>query len=179
MPSPLAHLAAGYAVTHVAWRASGRRPDARGSAVVLAWAAVLSLLPDLDSVLGIALGDFGRFHNNASHSLFVGIAVAVVAGGLAAASGRVRFRTAFALTLVCYELHVVMDYWTVGRWVMVLWPWTAERFSPPFPLFYGLRWSDGLLSARHLWTILTETAFVAVVVLAARRWMPATARVEA
>ena len=39
---------------------------------------------------------------------------------------------AFALTLACYESHVVMDYFTVGRGVMALWPWTPERFSPWF-----------------------------------------------
>ncbi|NIV75262.1 MAG: hypothetical protein GWN37_10615, partial [Gammaproteobacteria bacterium] len=45
---------------------------------------------------------------------------------------------AFLLTLVCYELHVLLDYLTVGRGVMLLWPLSAERFAPPIYLFYGL-----------------------------------------
>jgi hypothetical protein len=42
---------------------------------------------------------------------------------------------------------------------MLLWPFTDVRFRPPVDLFYGLHWSDGLTSKRHLWTILTEGLF--------------------
>ena len=66
-----------------------------------------------------------------------------------------------------------MDYFTVGRGVLAFWPFTAERFSAPVPLFYGLRWSEGWVSPRHVWTVLTEVPFAAVVVYAATRWVPA------
>ena len=40
-------------------------------------------------------------------------------------------------------------------------------------LFYGLHRSDGWISIRHLWTLLTESAFALVVYVAARRVFPA------
>jgi hypothetical protein len=46
--------------------------------------------------------------------------------------------------------------------VMALWPLSEKRFLLPVPLFYGLHWSDGWLSLRHVWTVLTELAFTAV-----------------
>jgi inner membrane protein len=173
MPSPIAHVAAGYTIARITGRARPRATAGVSDRVLVGAAVGLSLLPDLDAIPGILAGNFGRYHNNLSHSLFVGLAVAVIVGGIAAASGRFRFGSGFALALVCFELHVVMDYFTVGRGVMAFWPFTAERFSAPIPLFYGLRWSDGWFSQRHLWTLLTEVPLVAAVVFAVTRWVPA------
>lgn len=173
MPSPIAHAAAGYIVARIAGRSGKWAPSTVRTRVLIGAAVALSLLPDLDSVLGILLGDFGKYHNNLSHSLLVGLAVAVAVGGLAAVSGYARFRTGFGIALACFELHIVMDYFAVGRGVMAFWPLTAERFLAPFPLFYGLRWSDGWLSSRHFWTFLTEIPIAAVAVVVAARSVPA------
>jgi len=173
MPSPIAHVAVGYFVARIAGRPKARTPSTVPTHVLIGSAVGLSLLPDLDSILGIMTGDFGKYHNNLSHSLFVGLVVALAAGGVAAASGRARFLAGFGIALACFELHVVMDYFTVGRGVMAFWPLTSERFLAPVPLFYGLRWSDGWVSPRHVWTVLTEVPLAVVVVFAARRWVPA------
>ncbi|HUM69857.1 MAG TPA: metal-dependent hydrolase, partial [Chloroflexota bacterium] len=126
--------------------------------------AGFSLLPDVDSVVGLLSGDFGRFHNNATHSLFVGTAVSLLFGaGMKWRRGR-GFRFWSVVALACYSLHILMDAATWGRGVMALWPFTQNRFHFPFILFYGLHWSQGWLSARHLWTLLTETLFVVLVV---------------
>ena len=55
-----------------------------------------------------------------------------------------------------------MDYFTIGRGVMLAWPLSSERFAPPFHLFYGLRWSHGLISELHWITLLSELFFVGV-----------------
>jgi len=65
--------------------------------------------------------------------------------------------------LLCYELHVIMDCFTAGRGVMLLWPLIAERYSAPIRLFYGLKWSEGLFSTKHIWTIVTEVGVVMLV----------------
>jgi hypothetical protein len=52
-----------------------------------------------------------------------------------------------------------MDAATVSRGVMALWPLTETRFLAPVTIFYGLHWSDGWISIRHLWTLLTELLF--------------------
>jgi len=166
MPSPLAHTTMGYAVYRIC---RPRKPQQDSRPVgplprLLLVAMGLSLLPDLDSVLGILMGDFGRFHNNVMHSLIFGLVVALGISGvmwLRQRSGSVRW---FIIALLCYELHVIMDYFTVGgRGVMLLWPFSPARYESSVKLFYGVRWSDGLISTRHLWTLVTELGFVVFV----------------
>jgi membrane-bound metal-dependent hydrolase YbcI (DUF457 family) len=172
MPSPIAHLTAGYALYALS------RPHQPGPKlgrvepvpVLLAVTAGLSLLPDLDSLVGGLAGDLGRFHNNLTHSLLVGAAVALLFG---AAMRMVRgrgFGFWFGVALAAYELHILMDWTTVGRGVMAWWPLTDARFQAPVYLFYGLHWSQGWLSARHLWTLATESAFAAVTLLVVRQF---------
>jgi inner membrane protein len=167
MPSPIIHLTAGYAVYSVASHVTARpRPDP----VLLGAAMGLALLPDFDSALGILFGDFGRFHNSQSHSLIVGAGVALATGLLLLAVGHRRPALWFAVTLACYELHILLDYFTWGRGVMAWWPLTDERFSSPALLFYGLHWSQGFVSSRHLVTLLTEMPVAIAMLTAVRMW---------
>jgi inner membrane protein len=141
------------------------------------YAVGLSLLPDVDAVVGIAAGDLGRFHNNLTHSLFVALGVALIAGGLASlgrhlplwlarlAESMPGFGRAFWLALVCYGAHVALDWMTYGKGVMAFWPLTDRRFSSPITVFYGLRWSEGIWSSHHLVTVLTELGIVGAVAI--------------
>jgi membrane-bound metal-dependent hydrolase YbcI (DUF457 family) len=131
-------------------------------------AAGLSLLPDIDSVAGFLLRDFGRFHNNGSHSLLIGLAVASAVGGLAWWVKRSGFVDWFTLVLLCYQFHIILDYFTVGRGVMLLWPLSSARFQSSVKLFYGLHWSDGIMSVNHVWTLLNELGFVVLAVFVMR-----------
>jgi membrane-bound metal-dependent hydrolase YbcI (DUF457 family) len=139
-------------------------------------AGLLSLLPDVDSVLGLVMGDFGRYHNNLTHSLSVALMVALAIGAVAGRGGRERFAFWFGLAFACYGLHIVMDYLTWGRGVMALWPMRPDRFSSPLVLFYGFHWSQGWVSPQHLWTLLTEAPVAAAAVLTAHRLTPVRAR---
>jgi hypothetical protein len=161
MPSPIAHAAVGAMISKV-WPAE-HPPSRRLGGIVpplLVACVVLSLLPDFDAAVGIVLGDLGRYHNNLAGSPAFGLLVAIAAGGLVRLVDPTAAKRAFLLTVVCYQGHVLMDYFTVGRGVMLLWPFTAQRFAPPIYLFYGLRWSDGLVSPHHLVTLLSELAFL-------------------
>jgi membrane-bound metal-dependent hydrolase YbcI (DUF457 family) len=159
MPSPIAHAAVGYLIYRgLSRRFVGLRPD-------LVWAGVgLSLLPDIDAAAGLLLGDMGRYHNHMMGSpafaLLVSLGVGVTGWRLSGA-----FRSWFTLAFVCYLTHITMDFFTTGRGLMLLWPFTEERFRPPFSLFYGVHWSDGLFSSRHIWTALTELGTIAALVL--------------
>lgn len=77
--------------------------------------AGLSLLPDVDSLAGFLLQDFGRYNSGLSHRLFAGLVVALLIGGLAWSAKRSGFAGRFAAALVCYELHIILDFVTVGR----------------------------------------------------------------
>lgn len=210
MPSPIAHFAVAYAVS-------------RRGAATLGACLFLSVVPDLDFVLGYLFHDMLAWHNNFSHSLMACLAVALVAGtagGLvsryALKSGasvrklpygettpeparlrpsgyvvvaspllpvsptsesrdgvpwrrRVEGRAAgqrwFLLAMLLYGLHLLMDFLCVGRGMMLFWPFTRLRFSFMFPIFFGVKWSDGMVSIQHFWTLLNEVGFVLIVVL--------------
>lgn len=164
MASPLGHLAAGAAVWYAMrarWLAL-RESQRRAFVMTFVFAAVLSLLPDGDAALGILFGDFGRYHNNWTHSLLwvpiVGVVTGFVLHGLTGA----RWRDGFWLAVFCVSLHIAMDYTTVGRGVMLLWPLSAARFQSPLLLFYGLHWSQPWSSPAHLITLGNEAAWIAL-----------------
>ena len=177
MPSPIMHITMGYVVYRV-FQPESLRANLRklGQAPVLLIISILvSMLPDVVSVFGILAGDFGRYHNNATHSLIVGLLVALSMGSIAGLISTYSFRMIFLVTLFSYAAHILLDFFTIGRGVMAFWPLSQERFGSPLPLFYGLHWSDGLFSIRHLWTFLTESATAALFILAThylilRKW---------
>lgn len=163
MPSPVAHAAVGY-LLYRAFRSRMPQEASRDRGRLLPRLLVatvgLSLVPDLDSVPGILLGNFGRFHNDFANSLIFGLAIALIIGAVVWLRQRSGFKSWVTVALISYELHVLMDFFTVGRGVMLAWPFLVDRFEPPVKLFYGLHWSEGLMSPMHLWTLVTELAFV-------------------
>lgn len=168
MPSPIAHTAVAYTVYRVARR---RWPAAAGADTdrhLLLASAGLSLLPDLDFLPGLLIGKYDQFHNGPAHSLFFGLVAALLIGFAARVKRPSAFLPWFLLSLACYELHVVMDFFTAGRGVLLFWPFAPDRLQPPINLFYGLHRSDGWLSVRHLWTVLSESLFGLIVVVATR-----------
>ena len=167
MPSPIAHTAASFAIYRIY---AGRWPQMNIVQVaslprLLIITTIFSLVPDLDFAFGLLLGDFDQFHNGVTHSLFSGLLFALGIAIIAWLSGRANFKRWFVLALLCYELHVIMDFFTVGRGVPLLWPFSEARYIPTLKLFYGLHRSDGWLSVRHLWTLITESAFAFLVVV--------------
>ncbi len=129
---------------------------------------VFSMAPDADAVVGILLGNLASFHNQITHSLGFGFALCAVflpvnrmmLPGWSA-------RGVFALTATCFGMHLALDWMTYGRGVMLLWPVSGVRFKAPFEVFHGLRWSDGVYSARHVDTLINELTVLLVLGLCA------------
>lgn len=175
MPSPFAHITVGYAIYRIFRNklSENDHPKVKLFPVVLLVTVILSMLPDVDSILGIVMGDLGRYHNNGTHSLVVGLIVATVSAGIILWRFHYSFATWFIVALLAYEMHVFMDFFTIGRGVMLFWPFSYERYSSPIMMFYGLHWSDGIISIRHLWTFFTEMIFLTLV-YAIFRFIPRT-----
>jgi inner membrane protein len=169
MPSPISHTAMGYVVYKVFNnRIETSRKTSNVFSSLFIIVVVLSLLPDFDAIPGILVGNLKRFHNNESHSLFVAVGIAILGAIFMRWSKRENFRYWFLLIFSCVGLHIVMDYFTYGRGVMAFWPLSSERFISPVLLFYGLHWSEGIFSVKHLWTIVNETIFVLITLLVMR-----------
>lgn len=163
MPSPLAHVAAGYLI-YRAFRHAKEDTNSRKFGPIpglLAATAALSMLPDADVVLGVLASDIGKYHNNLANSPAFATFVSLVVATVVWLVRRSGFKRWFAITLVSYLLHILMDYLTMGRGIMLGWPFVSDRFDSPFDLFFGLHWSEGLLAGSHLITVATEVAFIA------------------
>lgn len=170
MPSPLIHCATGWAIARGA-RARGLRVPALP---FLAYSLLAAMLPDADAAVGLLVASPDRlssFHNHATHSLLFALAAALVL----AAAGRLAFRAVsflrlFAWTALLVGSHLLLDWFTWGRGVPLLWPFCDRRFGAPFPLFFGVRYSEGLFSRSHLFTLLTESAALCAAAAAWAAW---------
>jgi inner membrane protein len=164
MPSPIAHLSAGYAIYRLyKHKLPGNAYRLKKVPYQLLLIAVLSLLPDLDFLFGLIYGDVEKFHNNISHSLFFGLLVALIVSTLAYWKNRSNFWGWFIVSMLSYDMHVILDIFTGERGVMLLWPLVQDRFSSPVKLFVGVQWGLGLFTIWHVWTILSETLFLIII----------------
>jgi membrane-bound metal-dependent hydrolase YbcI (DUF457 family) len=163
MPSPIIHSATGYLIYRLAKDRlpSVEKNGARLVPVLLVTSLLFSLLPDFDALPGLLAGDMGRFHNHWTHSLVVGLGLAMLGASLIRWRYNSGFLIPFLVAFSSYALHVVMDYFTYdSRGVMFVWPFSSDRFASDFILFYGVRWSEGWLAVEHLMTLATELIFV-------------------
>ncbi len=156
MPSPIAHS---LVAVIVARSVTPALLSARGLGMLL-YVGFFSMLPDVDAIVGIGLSDLGRYHNNMTHSLGFIALVGVATWCVSRLLKRPRPLRWAALACGCMLLHVLMDLFTVGRGVMLTWPLTSQRVTPPFTLFHGLHWSEGLWSRSHLDTAISELAIM-------------------
>jgi inner membrane protein len=96
--------------------------------------AVLAALPDLD-VVAVALGarDAGAIgHRGASHSLFMAVAIGLIAGLLAKRVGWPMLRTTVAVTLAVASHGILDAFGEGGRGIPLLWPFSEARFHSPW-----------------------------------------------
>lgn len=158
MPSPLIHCAVGWAIA----RSARSRSLAAPVLPFLAYSLLAAMLPDADVAAGLLLDSPDRlssFHNHATHSFLFALAAVPVLSAV----GHLFFRRIPLLRLSAWTAllvgsHLLLDWLTWGRGEPLLWPFSCRRFAAPYPLFSGVRYSEGLFSRSHLFTLLTESA---------------------
>lgn len=166
MALPIAHAAAGYLVHRAARRAPS---GARSSAGAWRRAAVFMFignLPDLDFLVGFALGYPGMLHRGVSHTVLAAVAFGLAAGVCASLRGRDRFVPVALAFGAAYGSHLLLDWLTIdsrpptgGRF---LWPFSDAYFIAPVTFFTEIH-IDGRTRESFLRTVL---AWPSVVVLA-------------
>lgn len=161
MPSPIIHAATGYAI--VRQHRKRLELDQNDSDPILALLVVAAaLIPDVDFLAGLVHGQISRVHNQGTHSLFTGLGFSVLMG----LAGRLRdreFKGWMLPALAAFESHVVLDFISGSRrGMMLLWPFSRQRYNFPFKLFYGVKWDRRPASLTHLWTILSELTFLSI-----------------
>ncbi len=147
MPLPIAHGAAGVAACLLLKKKENLGTPAEERRLLLL-CVFLAVLPDLDFVPGLVLGDSGRFHHGGSHSIVTGL-IAVFSAGLFCgryfkAMGPVRC----LLSLVTASLsHPLLDFFSVDMaepyGVPMFWPFSAESHISSFSMFHRVERVDG------------------------------------
>ena len=166
MSSPIVHAAVGYAVYRVFQGALPSEQKILGMPPRVAWpmaAVFLSLLPDLDAVIGIPLRDLEHYHNNLTHSL-----LAVILGSLGAAlilrrMASMRTKTALLFAFSCVLGHMLIDLLTDSRGTMLFWPFSPKRFISPVTLFPGVPWSHPLTDPLYREMLISDSCFAAAI----------------
>ena len=139
MPSPVGHILAGGAVY-----LAGTKSET-GSRFLLATALVGSIVPDLDFLPGILIGNMRAFHHGISHSMlfaiFFGALNFLVAYRLAP---NVAVRASL-LAFLAYASHLLLDFVNViegTRGVQLLWPALHEHLGINIQAFGHFQYSD-------------------------------------
>lgn len=147
MPSPIGHLLAGAAVY-----TGGTNRDTRSTAL-LAIALVGSMVPDLDFVPGILIGNMREFHHGISHSLAFAVLFGGVIFALVHAMDRALANRAAAFAFLAYASHVVLDFVSVNTGTLgvpLLWPLSEGQIGVNLRLFGYFRYdTSGIAGVLH------------------------------
>jgi len=139
MALPIAHAAAGYLVARAA-----RRPPGSGRSSIGAWrrAAVFMIignLPDLDFLIGFAIGRPGLVHRGFSHTLLAAVLFGIATGAFASWRGRERFTPAALALGAAYASHILLDWLSNDTrpplGVMALWPFSYDYYKASIEIF--------------------------------------------
>jgi membrane-bound metal-dependent hydrolase YbcI (DUF457 family) len=176
MPSPVAHSLAGAAL-YLAASPAGR-PRVHWPTALFCVASACAA--DLDFLAGFAVGDGNRFHQGASHSLAVALALGVALAWLPLA-GAGAWARRWALFTACSLSHLALDLVTrdarAPYGVPLLWPLSDAYLYTGIELFPNMRRGSlaVALSAENWRALATEVALLGLVVLAVAlyRWRTA------
>lgn len=135
--------------------------------LLLFWA----LVPDLDAIPGLLADDLGRFHNNFTHSFAAALVFSTLPGMILSWITRHSFITWYTALCLSYASHILLDFVTYSeRGLLLLWPFVVRRYESGLTLFYGVRWSEGLISYHHLMTLASELIFTGLVMIGFWVW---------
>jgi membrane-bound metal-dependent hydrolase YbcI (DUF457 family) len=185
LASPVGHALAGLAL--------GRLAEPRVSAasrLIVPVCIALALLPDLDFLPGVLLGNPTLYHQGESHSLGAALLVSFAVALLLARGGPQLLR----IWLVCfaaYGSHLLLDYFgTDARLpigIPLLWPLSNATWISPVPILPGVHhagattdaWLATVFSLANLRAIAIELIVVGPMLLLAelrrRRYVRARA----
>lgn len=174
MASPIGHALAGYAIGRLATDGSSRQER-----WLVAACMALAVAPDLDLLPGVLLaGRPSLYHQGASHSLAVALAVSLAAAWLLARDR--HFLRSFVALLAAYASHLALDglgsdaRLPIG--MPLLWPFSDATWISPVAILPGIQhtqpgressaeWLLDVLSLANARALLVEALWVGPFVL--------------
>ncbi len=131
MPTPIGHTLAGSALALSATKVKSRW--------LLIFIVFFSILPDLDVIPGLFVGDVNRYHRLFSHSLIFVVGTGLAGAWLVHKLSRVKFTKISVLFVSAGMLHLLLDVLTLDTRAPfgcpLLWPFSDKCFIFPITLF--------------------------------------------
>ncbi len=179
MPSPLTHSAMGYFVLNSSQK---RELLAHFDWKPLVAFVLFANLPDFDLLLGLLVGELGRFHHGKwiAHSFGAAAMVAAALWLVLKGFGRSDARRWSLACLILYSSHIALDFFSKDTGLpygqMIFWPFSDHHFLSPVSLFSDIqRGSAGVfLGAHNLRALLWEVVLLAPFLIATS-WKPVRA----
>ncbi|QIZ71985.1 metal-dependent hydrolase [Oxynema aestuarii] len=155
MPSPVGHTLAGLC----GFLLGRERIPPQQRRWWLASCVAIANLPDLDILPGLMLyGDPSEFHRDATHSIFVGMAIAGSVWAIAKSRGLKPHRLWGVYTGGLYLSHILLDMLVADPFpptgVQAFWPFSFDYFAFPIAIFARFDYFDpalGMLDAILSW----------------------------
>jgi len=179
MATPIGHGLVGYAV--FLFLKKGKR----GLSLPLLFLAVfIAIVPDLDFLPGLFVGEPALYHQGISHSLSFAFVAGIVCGLFLRGQNRFFFPV-FFLIFLAYTSHLVLDlFGPDGRTpygIPLFWPLSSTHLLSPVQLLPGVHhvrttdastgeWLLGVLHWDNLISIGTEILIIAPLVFLAGWW---------
>ena len=164
MPSPIAHAVSGYVL------ARGLDPPKNHNLRPLAFYAVfVAIAADFDFIPQIIAGL--ATHRGFTHSFIFAIAFSLTLSRLVNSWVVIEYIRLFALTLIIYGSHLVLDFFTQGgSGIPLLWPMSNQTFQSAIPLFPAVHHSHGLFDSIHLLFLSFELTYTIVLLWGLSQW---------
>lgn len=170
MATPVGHILAGYAISHLA-----RGEVKRRLLFPVGLCVFMAIAPDLDFLPGLFLDRPAMFHGELLHSLGIALALNLFVAGFLRIFG-LPFGQMFSLGFLAYTSHLVLDMLQpdgrVPYGIPFLWPISQAYWLSPLPVFPGVHhvsstsastaeFIQGVLSLHNLLTIAFEIVVLA------------------
>ena len=179
MATPIGHLLAGQVAYRVGSEATGARSVALAA---LCW--VSAVAPDLDFLPGFLVGTPALFHQGVSHSIFVGLAFAIVLAILYRGITS-RLPAAVLVVFLAYLSHLILDLFGPDHrppyGIPLFWPLSQTTYLSPTTLLPGVHhasttgtptgiWVTQTLQMGNALVVAVEVGLLAPFVLAGEIW---------
>lgn len=168
MPSPLAHAVSGYVLAQFLPLTKPRISRRRRWEILCLYPVFVATVADLDFIPQIITGE--SFHRGLTHSLIFTLGFSLILAFILHNRWQFSYKQLAWITFILYGSHLVLDFFTEGRGIPLLYPFTENFFVSSITLFPGVHHSRGLWHYSHLIWICFELVYSVLLVWGVRWW---------
>ncbi len=173
MPTPIAHMAAGYLAYGML--RNNLVNSKKINLTVMVFCFSLSIWPDFDFIPGIFINDINRFHHGITHSLlaaFLMSLLAAIAMMPILKTRNIKILKVWACFFIASASHPILDFFSkdqsIPYGIPILWPFLDIYYMSSISLFYPVEKSGNniesflmsLINRNNLLAVLFECIFV-------------------